>query len=320
VWQAATVLLAAGAVGLIVLPLARALRPSEINWDGAVVRPAGAGGAGGTVTTLSLADANSLANILSELSPKAEEVPPPEEEPGDEGQNPDENGLEGTPLNPGPSQQAAPRANWVYLGSAITPRASRALVRIDQTQKFIRQGTELEGVKLLEVHDDHIVIEEGAEGARMQKRIDRAPLLANSMLSPPRTGTATAAGNRPGVQTPPTPPAPGSAAAMAKAREDALAAAEAAHGRIKNPAAKPDQAVSRILSLPPELRTQVFTTLTSTAASYEEKLRALSELGLGSATFDQRREAIRALQLDPDSPEILRLLEDEMAGGARDDR
>lgn len=313
-WQAATVLLAAGAVGLVVLPLARALKPMDANWDGVGVRPAGMGNNTSDNQVLSLADASNLADILGELSPKAPDVETPPDGPEDIGQ-PDENLLGPTRLNPTDAPPAdAARANWVYLGSAVTPRASRALVRIDQSQKFIRLGTEFDGVKLVEVHDDYIMVEEGPEDARLQKRIDRAPLLADAMLAPPRTGAPTRT-----AQTPPV-PTPAGSSAIAKAREDALAAAQAAHGRLKVPADKPDQTVTRIQNLPAELRVQTYTTLTSTTASYEDKLRALSELGLGDATGDQRREAMKALGLDPESPEIQRLLEDEMAGSARDDR
>lgn len=321
VWQAATVLLAAGAGGLIVLPLAGALQPAEANWGGSTVNPAGLNAGEGEGTVLTLAEAASIGDILASLSPKTE-TPPPVPEGDEEVPDDDEGGIERPLVPEGPAPAAAgPKANWVYLGSAITPRASRALIRIDQAQKFIRLDSEVDGIKLLEIHEDHIVIEEGSRDARTQRRIDRAPLLAGSMLAPPRTGPASGAAARTGAQTPPTPPPPGGASATKAKEADALAAAMAAHGKAKSGASNPGRSLARIAALPPELRAQTYTTLTSTAASYEDKLRAISELGFDpEAPMDERREAVRALGLDPESPELQRLLEDEMAGAARNQR
>lgn len=323
VWQAATVLLAAGAGALFVLPLAGALQPAAASWDGLGVRPAALNDAAAQGSVLTLADATSIGDILASLSPKTEVVTPPEPDGGEGPIDEDEAGIDRPVVPEGPAPAAAgPRANWVYLGSAITPRASRALIRIDQAQKFVRLDSELDGIKLLEIHEDHIVIEEGAQDARTQRRIDRAPLLASSMLSPPRAGPATGAASRPGVQTPPTPPPPGGASASKAKEADALAAAMAAHGKAKSDgASNPGRSLARIAALPPELRAQTYTTLTSAAASYEDKIRAISELGFDpNAPIDERREAIRALGLDPENPELQRLLEDEMAGAARDQR
>lgn len=305
-WQAATLVLVAGAAGMFVLPIAAAWRPSEANWDatgGKPVQVADAGSAG-----MSLAEAQSIGDILAGLLPKAAEPEPPKVEEKPIVEVPDDEPRTPATANGTRPIPAATTANWVYLGSAVTPRASRALVRIDQTQKFIRQGSELDGVKLLEVYDDHIVIEENS----LQRRIDRAQSVAGSMLAPPRTGAAA----RPGAVQPPaqTPPA-GSAAA-------ALAAAELAHGKAKSGGPNaPGRLVARVMQLSPEQRQQAFVTMTNPLATDEEKIKVISELGFDpEATLDERREAIRALGLNPDDPDVLRVIEEEMNGAARGER
>lgn len=293
-------LLAACAVGLFVLPIAAALRPKAAEWAGP--RPAGtADGAG--QPGMSLADAQSVADILAAMSPKPVIADPGEDEHGD--------GIEVVKVDPEPVAPPTPmngKANWVFLGSAVTPRASRALVRIDQTQKFVRQGSEVDGVKLVEVHDDHIMVEEN----QMQRRIDRAAMVADTMLGPPKGG-ATAKG---GPQTPPPPTPPGGSAAAA------LAAAQITHGKAKSAGQNaPGRMVARVLQLPAEVRQSVFHVMSSPTATYEDRVRAISELGFEpDAGLDERIEAVRALGLDPDDAVVRRILEDEMNGAARDQR
>lgn len=302
VWQVATVLLAACAVGLFVLPIAAALRPAPMS-DGVDLRPSGA--IDSTVQPgMSLVEAQSVGDILAGLSPKPEIPIPKEDEQG--GDPIDEEKVGQEPVAPPTPMNG--KANWVFLGSAVTPRASRALVRIDQTQKFVRQGSEVDGVKLVEVHDDHIVIEEH----QMQRRIDRAPMVADTMLGPPRGGVAAKAG----PQTPPAPtPPPGSAAA-------ALAAAQITHGKAKGAGPNaPGRMVARVLQLPAEVRQAVFVAMNNPTATYEDRIRAISELGFDpEAGLDERIEAIRALGLNPDDAAVRRIIEDEMNGAARDER
>ncbi len=316
-WQGATVLLALGAVSLFVLPIGNLIRPASANWDPAAPKPAGAGDAAGSSAMLSYAEAGSIGDILLSLQPPKGETAPPEIiEPTDDAIAGFENAEPVEPITP-PAPAAAARANWVYLGSAITPRASRALVRIDQSQKFIRQGTELDGVKLVEVHDDHILIEESGQ----QRRVERAPLIATAMLTPGRPpGSAAPAGGAAGKFNgagPNQPNANPSAAAAA-----ALAAAQGAHGRQKTGGPNaPGALVARVNQLSPEQRAQAYTTMTNPLASDEEKIKVISELGFDpGGLIEARLEAARALGLNPDDPDVRRILEQEMNGAARDQR
>ncbi len=310
-WQGATLLLAAGAVGLLVLPIGNVIRPASANWDGkSTSGPLPQ--AGGEVATLSLSDAQGIGDILLALNPSkapgetAEPTPPTEEvvEPGE---------AVAVITPPHPATPAS-KANWVYLGSAVTPRASRALVRIDQAQRFVRQGSDVDGVKLLEVHDDHIMVEE----AGLQKRIERVAMPAGAMLptrGPATAGAAKAGAGAPAAQTPPAPTPPANSAAAA------LAAAQAAHGKAKGAPVVPGRLVARVMQLSPEQRASTYATMTSPTSSYEDRIKAISELGFDAASpLEERREAIRAIGLNPDDPDVARILEDEMNGAARNER
>jgi hypothetical protein len=173
---------------------------------------------------------------------------------------------------------------------------------------------ELDGVKLVEVHDDYITVEKSG----LQERIDRATMIADAMLAPPKPGAGAAArGPQTPAQLPPALTPPTNAA-----KEAALAAAMAAHGKTRDPDLNsPGRLVARIMQLSPEQRAQTFQTLVSNTATYEEKLNAVSELGFDpGAPLEERREAIRALGVNPDDAAILRVLEDEMNGAARGQR
>lgn len=300
-WQAASLLLAAAAAAVFIVPLP--------NADGS---PSGSpSNANGTTpsgvqltenTGFVIEDPSRLAMAFSRTNPAQEK--PQGQDIEQEPEKPEEQVLP-QPVDPVPP--VAGRTDWVFLGSAVTPRARRALVKIDHEQKFVREGAEISGVQLVEVHDDHILIDQ--QGVR--RRVDKAPMIAEASLSAPRTPpTAAAARTQPpgsiaaGSTPPPTPPTK-----VSDLR--ANGAGPAATARI----------LARLSTMPSDRLLELSRTITDPGLPFERRIEAVYELGMEpEMSLDERREVVRAIGLNADDPDLIRMLESEMNAAKRDMR
>ena len=204
----------------------------------------GSGGAtdgrgGGPVVTpvvaqpYQLDDTDRLGMLLLAVNPRVEGAQPPEQTRPEDIEPPKPIEFE--------SDRPPPvlRASWTFLGSAVTPRARRALVRIDQEQKFVREGAEIAGVRLVEVHDDHIMIDE--QGVR--RKVDKAPMTADTGLSAPRGAAQALAGvlPAPAASRPGAPLSGAAATKLAEARAAMAGPAAAARILARLHTMSPDQ-------------------------------------------------------------------------------
>lgn len=302
-WQAASLVLAVAAGAVLVLPLPDAVgsASNEPTPEGGGARPAFPAPED---TKFVIDDTTRLAGAFSKTNPPAEQTGGDEPEPP----KPSENEvIVVNPIPVDPSPPVAGRTDWVFLGSAVTPRARRALVRIDQEQKFVREGAQVSGVQLVEVHDDHILIDQ--QGVR--RRVDKAPMVAEASLAAPRTPPAAAAARTQppaslaaGSTPPPSPPTK-----ISDLR--ANGAGPTATARI----------LARLSTMPSDRLLALSRTITDPSLPFERRLEAVHELGLEpEMTIDERREVVRAIGLNADDPDLIRMLESEMNNGKRDMR
>lgn len=296
-WQAATVLLAVAAGGVLLLPI------PDATGSGAVVAVNDTGPATRPIVPepYQLDNTDRLGALMVKVNPRVEGAPPAATETPTEPIEP------ATPVVVEPDRSTPVlRSNWTFLGAAVTPRARRALVRIDQEQKFVREGAEIGGVRLVEVHDDHIMIED--QGVR--RKVDKAPMTAEAGLSAPRGPSPALARTANAPDAARANPAPTSAAAK-------LADARAALG---GPAASA-RVLARLHTMQPDHLLELTRTINDPSQPWDTRLAAVFELGMEpNMTIEERREVVRAIGLNPDDPDVLRLLEAEINGGKRDMR
>lgn len=299
-WQAASLVLAVAAGAVLVLPLpdAAGSAANEPGPSGGIRPP----GPSLEADKFVFDDTTRLAGAFSKTNP-AEQITPPQP-PG-----PDE--IVQEPEKPihivDPTPPVAGRTDWVFLGSAVTPRARRALVRIDQEQKFVREGAQVGSVQLVEVHDDHILIDQ--QGVR--RRVDKAPMVAEASLSAPRTPPGAAAART-------TPPASGAAGSTPPPTPPTKISDLRAQGAGPTATAR---ILARLSSMPSDRLLALSRTITDPSLPFDRRLEAVYELGLEpDMTIDERREVVRAIGLNADDPDLIRMLESEMNAAKRDMR
>ncbi|MBX3403974.1 MAG: hypothetical protein KF699_11245 [Phycisphaeraceae bacterium] len=297
-WQAATAVLIAAGAGVLFAPIPNASGSGGAATDGR--------GGGPVVTPVvaqpyQLDDTDRLSALLAAVNPRVEGAQAAADTPTEfvEPQIP-------LVVEPDRSTPVL-RASWTFLGSAVTPRARRALVRIDQEQKFVREGAEIAGVRLVEVHDDHIMIDE--QGVR--RKVDKAPMTADAGLSAPR-GPNQALG-----RVLPAPEAPRSGSPLSGAAAAKLAEARAA---MAGPTAAA-RILARLHTMPPEQMLELTRTINDPSQSWETRLEAVIELGMEpTMSLEERREVVRAIGLNADDPDLIRLLQSDIEINKKDMR
>jgi hypothetical protein len=181
------------------------------------------------------------------------------------------------------------RASWTFLGSAVTPRARRALVR------------------LVEVHDDHIVIDE--QGVR--RKVDKAPMTADLGLSAPRGPGPALARVLPAPEAPRAPSPLSGAAAMKLAEARAAMAGPTPAARV----------LARLHTMAPDQMLELTRRINDPSQPWEARMEAVIELGMEpSMSLEERREVVRAIGLNADDPDLVRLLQSEMDINKKDMR
>lgn len=297
-WQAATVVLIAAAAGVLFVPIPDASGSGRTGADG---RAGGPGLTPVVAEPYQLEDPNRLSALLAAVNPRVEGQQPAVESPPENVEAP-------TPVVVEPDRSTPVlRASWTFLGSAVTPRARRALVRIDQEQKFVREGAEIGGVRLVEVHDDHIMIDE--QGVR--RKVDKAPMTADAALSAPR-------GPNPALtRVLPAPEAPRPGSPLSGAAASKLAEARAA---MAGPTAAA-RILARLHTMAPDQMLELTRTINDPSQPWEARLEAVIELGMEpSMSLEERREVVRAIGLNADDPDLVRLLQAEIEMNKKDMR
>lgn len=97
-----------------------------------------------------------------------------------------------------PAEGASSQGGWRYLGSVIEPNRRIALVSIDGRQRMLAEGREVDGVRLVQVTDDRIVIEDAGvrRGIRREQR-HGSPVAWVNMPEAPAGGRYDPAGMDP---------------------------------------------------------------------------------------------------------------------------
>ncbi len=262
-WQAAAVALLAAGIGVGFLPIGSMLGPGKQ----AAVRDAEGPPAPPKPTSMGAGAVLNLAGNLKRLAGERE-IPPPVAPPP-------------PPEDTGPSEPPAPpppevsESHWTYVGHMIGPAFKRAVVQIGPAgagtpQLSLGEGDTREGVKLLKIAPDHIMVDPGDGN---EKRID---LAARS----PSTSWNTDAPRRPmaGRGLPGAAGMPGSMAAPAGFTSPNAAALAEAQRRMK-----------AAISPPPMMQ-----------SPEDERAQKLAEMAkeMGELAQD-KREALQKIMSDP---------------------
>lgn len=89
------------------------------------------------------------------------------------------------PLEPTPAAPGS-LAGWRYLGSIITGARRSAILNVDGKQVVLAQGAERNGIRLVEVKADAIVVNDGAGLRELRKEQKTGPAVA--WVTPPAGG------------------------------------------------------------------------------------------------------------------------------------
>jgi hypothetical protein len=263
--------------------------------------------------TLSATEVMKTVDVMKQLSGTVEVVRAPDPTPDPKG------GVE-----PPPPEVAVVVSSWTYTGFMQGPKIKKALVTIGPagagTQLMLAEGETHEGTKLLEIHPDHLLVEEGGSN---QKRIELAARTLAWDNSPPKRPmparpTAGMPGMPPGMagMTQPGQPQPGfatpNAAAMAEAQRRMKAAI--APQPPRNELEKMAQEGGK---LDQDKRDTLMKVMTEPGLSPEERGQMLREMGIPvDVSPDERAEYLKNLGISEQSdPKLYEMLKD--GGGSK---
>jgi len=317
-WQAGSLALLAGAIGLGAVPLARALGPGLYK---APARPTEGGTASTNPKSMTssqvLAVIESMKNIGPVIVPMPVAVP-----------------VEATEVAVAETTTApvveAPPSGWTYTGFMKGPKITRAVIQVGAAdsgkQLMLSAGDEHEKTKLVEVHSDHIVIKE-SEGD--ERRIDIAARSLNAGWSTDQPRRPMAArGPNGGMNGQPGMAGigqsqPGFAATAAAAQAEAQRRMRAAiapnnngSGRFDERAMKLEGMAKEMGTLTQDKRDALTKLMVDPHLSSEERGKAIRQMGMPTEMSpEEREEFLQNIGVSPESdPKLYEYLR-ESGGG-----
>lgn len=169
-WQLGAIVVLAAAGALIALPIGKLLAPAAPAFTQRPA-PTQSGDPRAAIRAVSL---DSAAQVLRDHGPKVEPKLASDTTKAPDAAKPEDVAAPKTPL---------PAAGeWVYIGSASTPNARAALVRVDNQQHMLYEGGEFNSTRLVAVEPDHITI----DGPGGQRRVDLAARQIGWPTDPPK--------------------------------------------------------------------------------------------------------------------------------------
>lgn len=314
-WQVAALALTGGAAALAFSPLSKYLSSGKF----APPQPASGGDTEVRRPVLSATALASLATEMDRIAGKVEVAPPPPVEA--EGTD-----MAGAEPDVPPEPERAPIIEWVYKSYLGSPQLKAATVNVGDRQMLVCVGRTYEGIKVLEVHPSHMMIEENGQ----QRRLDIAARVVNGF------GDGTV-GVRP--ITAATRPMPPGINAMQPNNARGMAAGHAApnsgldqqrRAAMQVQAPPPPQPLSvdqmaftaddlkvRFENLPDEQREEFKRIFTDTSTDPAKRLAQLEQLGVHpKATTEDRLQMLQMFGVTPETdPGLMEVL--KRSGGGK---
>jgi hypothetical protein len=301
-WQVGAVALLAGAGALAAFPIHSMLVPKAKPID---TTPPDAP----ATETLAPVDAAQLAAAANTLKLATKWKPPetPMDPPAD---------TEGPDVATGPTPPVAPVATgeWFYIGSIITPRSKRAMVRIDEDQHMMTVGDAVSDTKVVAIEPEAITVERNGQrrDIALQTRLSQVP------TDGPRRPVAFRAGPNPMASAIPGMPNPGKRPQMPQTFDQTKQAAPAeAARRAQLPVPPPAVAPMPTLTQPMN-QEGVRKALADEGLPASERQRYLEQMGVTPGMSTERAMNVlqsSGIQMNDSLVQALKINQDMQAPG-----